>query len=140
MTCDTIGFFTRSVEDLELLGDVFQLSDISLVPSEPFQLNGARIAFCKSPIWPKAGLGTKKAFERARELLAGKGALVQDLELPDEFSKIQDWHKNILTGEGHSSFLGSKFSHLMFSVFLKVSHTRALGRLLACKGQTTWHD
>lgn len=112
MTCDTLGLYARSVEDLELLSSVFQLADDDPVPSEPFSVKGAKIAFCKSPVWPKAGPGTIGAWEKAKELLTKQGASIEELDLPEDFSKIKQWHANVLAGEGRSSFLGSEYLSL----------------------------
>jgi Asp-tRNA(Asn)/Glu-tRNA(Gln) amidotransferase A subunit family amidase len=108
MTCDTLGLYARSAEDLELLSSVFQLSDDEPIPATPFSLQGAKIAFCKSPVWAKAGPGTQAAFTKAQELLKAEGATVEDLDLPEDFNKIHHWHQNVLAGEGRTSFLGSK--------------------------------
>jgi Asp-tRNA(Asn)/Glu-tRNA(Gln) amidotransferase A subunit family amidase len=116
MTCDTLGLYARSVEDLELLAKVFQLADDEPIPATSFSLQGAKVAFCKSPVWEKAGPGTQKAFEKAQELLKKSGATVEDLELPADFTKIQEWHANVLAGEGRTSFLGRKFI-FMISAF-----------------------
>ena len=109
MTCDTLGLYARSVADLELLSSVFQLSDDEPVPSTPFSLAGSRIAFLKTHVWPKAGPGLEKAWEKAKVLLEGKGASVEEIELTEEFKSISKWHGNVLAGEGRTSFLGSEF-------------------------------
>jgi len=106
MTCDTLGLYARSVEDLELLGKVFQLADDELFPSSPFSLKCAKIAFCKTHVWPKAGPGAKNAWSKAKELLGKEGANVEEIELPKEFENIKEWHGNVLAGEGRTSFLG----------------------------------
>ena len=108
MTCDTLGLYARSVEDLELLAKVFQLADDEPIPDTPFSLQGAKVAFCKSPVWKKAGPGTQKAFEKAQNILKNTNAIVEELELPTDFSNIHEWHGNVLAGEGRTSFLGRK--------------------------------
>lgn len=108
MTTDTLGFFTRSVADLELLGRVFQLADDAPIPSPAFSLKGAKIAFCKTPVWPIAGPGTVAAYAKAQEILKSEGAVICELELPKEFEMLPQWHGQILAGEGRTSFLGSK--------------------------------
>jgi Asp-tRNA(Asn)/Glu-tRNA(Gln) amidotransferase A subunit family amidase len=108
MTCDTLGLYARSVDDLELLASVFKMTDDEPIPPTPFSLKGAKVAFCKSPVWSKAGSGTQAAFEKAQKLLKKSGATVEELELPEEFNKIKEWHANVLAGEGRSSFLGRK--------------------------------
>jgi Asp-tRNA(Asn)/Glu-tRNA(Gln) amidotransferase A subunit family amidase len=107
MTCDTLGLYARSVEDLDLLSSVFQLADDEPVPVSPFSLKGAKIGFAKTHVWPKAGSGTKGAWEKAKSLLEGQGAVVEEIELPG-FEAIREWHTNVLDGEGRTSFLGSK--------------------------------
>jgi Asp-tRNA(Asn)/Glu-tRNA(Gln) amidotransferase A subunit family amidase len=106
MTCDTLGLYARSVADLELLSSVFQLADDEPIPTTPFQIKGSKIAFIKTHVWPKAGPGTKDAWEKAKSLLEKDGASVEEIELPSEFSKIMDWHHAVLSGEGRTSFLG----------------------------------
>ncbi|KAE8449358.1 hypothetical protein EG329_008259 [Mollisiaceae sp. DMI_Dod_QoI] len=107
MTCDTLGLYARSVADLQLLASVFKLADDEPVPSSPFKIEGAKIAFVKTHVWPKAGPGTKQAWEKAKALLEGKGAKVEEVALPEEFQKIKDWHARVLAGEGRTSFLGN---------------------------------
>ena len=116
MTCDTLGLYARSVEDLELLANVFQLADDEPIPDTPFSIKGAKIAFCKSPAWTKAGPGTQNAFEMAQELLKKSGATVEEVELPEDFTKIKEWHAKVLAGEGRSSFLGSTYTSLTLSM------------------------
>jgi Asp-tRNA(Asn)/Glu-tRNA(Gln) amidotransferase A subunit family amidase len=116
MTCDTLGLYARSVEDLELLSKVFKLEDDEPVPAAPFPVKGAKVAFCKTHVWPKAGPGTKAAWEKAQELLKKAGANVEELELPAEFEKITEWHANVLAGEGRTSFLGSKSPRFRFAM------------------------
>jgi Asp-tRNA(Asn)/Glu-tRNA(Gln) amidotransferase A subunit family amidase len=108
MTCDTLGLYARAAQDLELLSSVFQLADDEPIPSTPFPIKGSKIAFLKTHVWPKAGPGTKAAWEKAKELLSKEGARVEEIELPAEFAKITDWHAAVLAGEGRTSFLGSE--------------------------------
>jgi Asp-tRNA(Asn)/Glu-tRNA(Gln) amidotransferase A subunit family amidase len=106
MTLDTCGFFARSVEDLELIADVFRIEDDEKVSSKEFEVKGAKVAFCKTHNWHKAGAGTKKAWEDAQSILKAQGAKAEDLELPDDFGCVLDWHADVLAGEGRTSFLG----------------------------------
>lgn len=110
MTCDTLGVYARSAADLELLSSVFQLSDDEPVPSIPFSISGAKIAFVKTHVWPKAGPGLERAWEKAKASLEGNGARVEEVVLPEEFSRISKWHGDVLAGEGRTSFLGSELS------------------------------
>ncbi|KAM0723525.1 hypothetical protein Q7P37_000512 [Cladosporium fusiforme] len=111
VTLDTCGFFARSVEDLELLCETFRIEDDEAVgDGGPFQVKGKKVAFCKTHNWPKAGEGTKKAWEAAQKILREQGAVVEDLELPDDFKPILEWHAHVLAGEGRTSFLGQSLT------------------------------
>jgi Asp-tRNA(Asn)/Glu-tRNA(Gln) amidotransferase A subunit family amidase len=114
MTCDTLGLYARSVADLQLLSSIFQLADDEPIPTTPFQIKGSKIAFVKTHVWPKAGPGTKDAWEKAKRLLEKNGASVEEIDLPSEFSKITNWHHAVLSGEGRTSFLGRMFLHPTF--------------------------
>lgn len=105
-TCDTIGFFARSVADLELLATAYRIEDCAPVAETPFELKGAKIAFCETSVWDKAEKGTIDAFAKAKELLRARGAEVVDLELPAVFEQVPELARTIHAGEGRSSFLG----------------------------------
>jgi Asp-tRNA(Asn)/Glu-tRNA(Gln) amidotransferase A subunit family amidase len=94
ITCDTPGYFTRSVEDLGLLATIYQLADDEPVSSTPFSVSGAKIAFIKTHVWQlsPAGPGLEAAWEKAKALL--------------DFAKISQWHANTMVGEGRAAFLG----------------------------------
>ncbi|KAI1324812.1 amidase [Xylariaceae sp. FL0255] len=101
---DTIGFFARSVEDLDLLADVFKLKDDGQ-PNDAFTIKGAKFAVIKTPIWPKAGDGTKAALNKGVELLRSHDAEVEEIELPSEFENFEEWYQNVLHSEGRVTFL-----------------------------------
>ncbi|KAL0939931.1 amidase [Colletotrichum truncatum] len=101
---DTLGFFARSVEDLELLADVFELRDDE-PPKENFEIKGAKIALLKTMVWPHAGPGTKSALAKAAELLKAHGADVQEIEFAPELQDLPKWHATVLHAEGRVNFL-----------------------------------
>ncbi|KAH8896848.1 amidase [Thozetella sp. PMI_491] len=103
LTMDTIGFFARSVDDLNLLADVFSLADDTLQPSA-FSLHGARFALARTVVWPEAGPGTIAAIQLATKLLRDQGATVDEIDLP-EFGKMPDWHRTVVECDGRTSFL-----------------------------------
>ncbi|KAK1092039.1 hypothetical protein LTR48_005122 [Friedmanniomyces endolithicus] len=82
------------------------LKDDEVVASEPFKMKGAKIGFCKTHNWPKAGQGTIDAMSEARDILRAHGAEIEEVELPEDFAHALDWHAAVLVGEGHTSFLG----------------------------------
>lgn len=108
ITLDTIGFFARQVDDLELLTNVYRIIDDNKI--FPFKIQGARIAFVKTHVWPKAGPGLISAWEKAKSILNRHGANVEDIDLPNGFEKLSKWQKNIMLGEFRASFLGSRFN------------------------------
>lgn len=101
---DTLGFYARSVEDLELLGAVFGLKD----DQEPEPLNtglkGLKIAFLKTMVWDHAGPGTQNAWEEGRKSLKDAGAEVEDIDFPTEFAKLAEWHTCVLFSDGRVGF------------------------------------
>ena len=103
---DTCGFLSRAVDDLDTLLDVFQVTDDDPVPEQPFQLRGAKIAFARTSNWSVAGPGMRAAMEKAHEILLNHEAVIEDIDLPNDFSKVLDWHLTVRTAEGKSSFLG----------------------------------
>ncbi|KAF2815267.1 Asp-tRNA Asn/Glu-tRNA Gln amidotransferas-like protein subunit A [Mytilinidion resinicola] len=102
---DTLGLYSRSVEDLRLLINVFQLQDDE--PGEHFSVKGAKFAVLKlkTPNWPEAGKGTKDALDLGVQLLTSHGAEVEELVLPDEFDDLTAWHLQVLSGDGRIAFL-----------------------------------
>lgn len=118
MTCDTLGLYARSAKDLALLSSVFRLADDEPIPQSPFQIKGSKVAFAKTHIWSsKAKPSLKAAWEKAKRLLEKEGATVEEIELPGEFEKITAWHRAVLSGEGRSSFLGSRLTFFLQLIF-----------------------
>ncbi|KAI0466658.1 amidase [Xylaria cf. heliscus] len=103
-TLDTIGFFARCVEDLELVADLFGVED-DQAPTENFEVKGAKFAVVKTVVWPEARLGTASALETGAQLLKDHGAEVEEIELPAEFDKVPDWYHILLHAEGRVTFL-----------------------------------
>lgn len=100
---DTIGWYGRSVEDLEIVAEAFRLYGMGAVrPTEPGAL---RIALCRTPSWPKIEPGGEKAFAAAADRLAQAGATVFDFDLPDSFDELYETQTTIMFGEGRAAFL-----------------------------------
>ncbi|KAJ2976970.1 hypothetical protein NUW58_g7952 [Xylaria curta] len=104
LTLDTIGFFARRIEDLELIADVFGVED-DCAPADDFKVEGARFAVVKTPVWPEAGPGTISALEAGARLLRSHGAEVEEIELPPEFDRAPEWHSVLMNSEGRVTFL-----------------------------------
>lgn len=101
---DTLGFFARSVDDLNILAEVFAIND-DVPPSLDFRIEGAKFALVKTPVWAEAGPGTRSAMEKAAELLRHHGATVEEVSLPETFNKMREWYWTILHAEGRVTFL-----------------------------------
>ncbi|BGO96687.1 Amidase family protein [Rhodotorula toruloides] len=124
LTCDTVGFFSRSITDLQLLSSAFQIRDDAAPPASPLSLKGAKFGFVKTCVWPRATEGTVKAFERAKELLEAEGAVVEEVELPKEFDEIPRLYQYVLSSEGRSAFLGDYLLNPSKLDLLILSHSR----------------
>lgn len=106
ITCDTIGIFSRAVDDLQLLTEVFRLKNDVPPPATPLELAGAKFGFVKTNVWPEAKPAVVSAWEKAKTLLVAAGAEVEEVDLPSEFDNMGEWHRNLMHMEGQSSFLG----------------------------------
>ncbi|KAI0169930.1 amidase [Hypoxylon sp. FL1284] len=102
---DTIGFFARGVDDLDLLAGVFALADDASPKNDAFSLRGARFALARTPVWPQAGPGTAAALEAGAKILRAQGAEVDEVELPAEFDRLPEWHRVVLHSDGRPTFL-----------------------------------
>ncbi|MGE0007129.1 MAG: amidase [Parvibaculaceae bacterium] len=110
---DTIGVFARTIEDLGLIADQLTVFD----GRDPNQITYAktamsdviaqqpptppRIAFVKTPVWPKAAVETQQAFMRLAQSLGGH---LTEIALPDSFGKAIDCHSVIMLSDLAKSF------------------------------------
>jgi amidase len=101
---DTLGLYARSVADLELLAELFGLNDDT--PPKPISsgVKGLKFAFLKTMVWEKAGPGTQAAMTKGAKLLKARGAEVVEIDFPEEFLPLPDWHTCVLYGDGRVSF------------------------------------
>jgi amidase len=80
---DTIGWLSRSIDDVELLTAVLRMQ----VPGPPRRLGTVpRIGFCRTEIWDTAQDETKAAVENAAAALGKAGAKVREVEWPQAFA------------------------------------------------------
>ncbi|KAF2685928.1 amidase signature enzyme [Lentithecium fluviatile CBS 122367] len=112
ISVDTFGFFARSLEDLELLADVFALADDGDPPTEePLTVDKCKVGILKTMVWSRAGPGTVAAMQLAVEILKKYGAAVTELNLPGEFDSLPDYHEQVVAGDARASFLGEYRMH-----------------------------
>ncbi len=103
---DSIGMFARNIEDLALIGEQLMVNGrrsvlVDIAAQQP--PTSPRIAFVKTPVWPKADAETQEAFTRFAEML---GSHVTEVDLPDFFSKAIDCHGAIMLPDLAKSFAG----------------------------------
>lgn len=99
-----MGLYARSVEDLELLADVFALEDDEPADSS-FTIKRATFAVYKTMVWPQAGPGLKAAMDKAVELLRAHGANVDEISLPENLNDLPAWHATVINSDGRTAFL-----------------------------------
>ncbi|KAL8656477.1 MAG: hypothetical protein Q9226_002650 [Calogaya cf. arnoldii] len=106
ITLDTFGYFARSIEDLQLITDVFALKDDG--PYLDMSLKEARIAVMKTPNWLCAGPGTIAAMRKAISILQDCGAKVEQVPFPtlyDGFSSLKRMNAAVVNSECQTAFL-----------------------------------
>jgi aspartyl-tRNA(Asn)/glutamyl-tRNA(Gln) amidotransferase subunit A len=109
---DSIGPLANSIECCAIVDAVFAAEPIAL--PEPMPLAGLRLAVPKHFVMDDLDPVVAKAFERALKALAGKGAKVEHIDLPqlNEMSAINAkggfaasesyaWHKDLLARRGN---------------------------------------
>lgn len=100
---DTLGWFGRTAADLELLAEIYGISDDAATSFDG--LEGLRFAFCPSPAWPQAEAATRAAIDTTISRLRDEGATVETLDLPPEFDGLTAAHKIVMQAEMRTSFL-----------------------------------
>jgi amidase len=91
-SCDTVGLYARTVEDVALHRDVLIGADpvpVAELPSPP------RIGFVRPPQWPRLDASTQRLLEDAAQRLARAGAKVKDALLPAAFDGAEEAHRRI---------------------------------------------
>lgn len=101
---DTLGLYSRSVDDLDLLADVFALADDQPSISN-FRIQGAKFAMLKTMVWPQIDDGGSAAMDKAASLLRAHGAEVEEIELPEHLKDLPAWHATVLNSDGRTAFL-----------------------------------
>ena len=108
-TCDTIGWYGRSVADLALVAAAFRLRD--LATQKPVTVKGLRVAVCKTPYWNKAEPAARTALATAAERLRKAGAHIKELKLPARFGMLHEAQGILMNGEGGAAFLPELLVH-----------------------------
>lgn len=94
---DTLGWFARSAEDLELMRSA--MHGLAFSPLQPPSPGALRLGLCRTHEWAAADAGGEAAFEQALKLAAAAGVDVRDIVLPDSFIGLVDAQKTIMARE-----------------------------------------
>ncbi|KAI5865707.1 amidase [Durotheca rogersii] len=134
---DTVGFFARAVDDLQLLVDAFALEDDDDggAADAPFSVRGARFAVVRTVAWPSAGAGTRAALEAGAALLRAHGAAVDEVALPVAFDAAPGWHETVMHSDGRAAFLAEhRAARAQLAPFLAghVENARGITRAAQC--------
>lgn len=105
-SCDTVGYFARSVDDLDLIASVYEQRTFPSPKLHDMLPRTAKVAMLKTHVWPKAGPGLITAWEEAKRLLTQAGYTPEEVELPVEFENMTQWHANFMGFEGKTGHLG----------------------------------
>ncbi len=99
-TFDTVGVFTRGVDDAAWLAAALFAPGRALTPV-PTALSGPpRIAAVRSPVWDATEPAQRQAFEGNVTALRRLGASVSEVELPGLFAQGHEAHRCIMACEG----------------------------------------
>jgi Asp-tRNA(Asn)/Glu-tRNA(Gln) amidotransferase A subunit family amidase len=116
---DQVGVFTRSVPDAALLAASLQTKDPFSAGSDnpviQYDLKPIsfppRLAALRSPVWHYAEKYAIEHFLLLAERLRAAGAVVEEMELPEQFGKAHAVHRTIMYAEGAKTFAELQRSH-----------------------------
>jgi Asp-tRNA(Asn)/Glu-tRNA(Gln) amidotransferase A subunit family amidase len=94
------------MDDLQLLADVFALTNDE--PVEDIPLKEASVAMIKTPMWHRAGPGTKVAIEKAERNLRDNNVKVEEISFPAPINDgiaLKRLHTVIISAEARIAFL-----------------------------------
>lgn len=104
---DTVGWYGRSVRDLERVARVL----IPGFPALETVNRPLRLGFCRTARWPDVQPAVASAIECAVARLGSKGHLVTEIVLPNTFDGVFDDHQVINDCEGARSLAKEFQSH-----------------------------
>jgi Asp-tRNA(Asn)/Glu-tRNA(Gln) amidotransferase A subunit family amidase len=83
---DTIGLLARSITDIELVAKVLGVFRCQTTPTPRTDLKGAKFGFFMTDVFDQyASKGLKSVWERAKRSLVEAGAIMEEIELGEEF-------------------------------------------------------
>lgn len=99
---DTVGWYGRSLDDLELLAQ--ELGALRGAAIQPLPGKTLKVALCRTPMWQHAGPASRAALETTSRWLKEAGADVEEIELPGGFARLGEMSRLIMAAEGRSAF------------------------------------
>lgn len=93
---DTLGAFSRHVEDLALLRAALLGAPASVTPTDA----PPTLGLCRTPWWDQADADSQTAIENAAKVFAAAGATVREIEMKGDFADLIDANQTIMTYEG----------------------------------------
>ncbi len=102
ISLDTVGWYGRSVSDLELMAEALGIAAES---SAELSVQKLRVGVCRSPVWSEIEPAGAAALEQSARRLEEAGAQVEELALPSLFDGLPEAQTVIAAREGGISFL-----------------------------------
>lgn len=110
---DTLGWYARAAEDLEMVAEVFGVRDDEEEegsgPAGAWsveEVRGRRFGILKTMQWDaNVQPATVAAMEKAAALLRAHGAEVEEVALPADLDELPRWHAVVLAADGRAAFL-----------------------------------
>ncbi|HEX6364136.1 MAG TPA: amidase [Albitalea sp.] len=106
---DTLGWFARSAEDLELMRCALAGEPFS--PLEPPHVCDLRVAVCRTHEEPLLEAGGAAAWRDARESLAKSGAPAHAVAMPPELAGLAEAQKTVMAYEAARALEGEWREH-----------------------------
>jgi Asp-tRNA(Asn)/Glu-tRNA(Gln) amidotransferase A subunit family amidase len=103
---DTIGLIARAIDDIELIAAVL----VGRKSAAPRLDQAPSIGLCRTPLWDTAQPETKTAVEDAAARLAGKGARLRDVVLPEEFSGLRTAARETINNYERSKSMAAEWA------------------------------
>ncbi|HSR55005.1 MAG TPA: amidase family protein, partial [Alphaproteobacteria bacterium] len=120
---DTIGVLARDVEDAELISDVLtgQTWEERDLPNAP-----PAIGVCKTVLWERAEPETVEALQAAREGLVQAGARVDEVEMPRDFTAV-DEARAVINAVERARSMAFEWAHYRGEISATLGETLAEG-------------
>ena len=121
---DTIGLMARSIDDVALISSVL----LGGQPGAPAGPGGApTIGLCRTPLWETAEPATRHAVEDAAARLAGAGATLREVVLPDDFAGLKTAARETINNYERSKSMAAEWASHRDLISAKLARCIELG-------------